>query len=1505
GFEDQTRTNPQNFRVRLLQYLDELDKLIDERVIQYEELQMKEREVKAIKEIEKRLNEQKMQTQESLVTEGATFNSGNEADAEKILVKTVAFGIEHADIGPLYDSDTVSELSKVEGCGGLGGSRLTWGDKEVTMQYLELKGGDRGACKLLGDVIEVLGCLLEPFDNASSGYTSTFIGVGVGPDVYGGTSILQGVFSLLASSSLSSHDRNAQLYLDVFGMYSHFYGGSLRQESITAFRDGAGDPFRSYSSLCLANAGKRQVVDSPRTAPISSLHLVGSHCSKLLQKGIGLHATDLSRNVQNMSMNAEGSAFAHNEASDYIVSSVSIGVKRTVGKSQVILTSFETNSLNRTARFTPIDSNMSAVHSGELQRATRPVNAEGCTSAVATDHVVSSVLNPQKRTAANSQLMLTSVEASTSKRTRRFSMRDSNMSAGHSGESQRVSRRTNAEACSSAAAVGRSYTYVDLGDCTQRCRYCGASFWYGERLKGRSHGQRVEYHMCCSEGRIYMQQPLEPPEYIKQLFQNKHFMENIRAYNQMFAMTSFGAKIDESINAGRGPYVFKVSGQVYHWIGSLCPTVGETPKFLQLYIYDTENEVANRMSHFGGMDDSRLDPQIVEGLIHFLDAHNELVQLFRTARDKCREMDIPEFKIRLYNAEGVQGYELPTSNTLGAMVFESGITSKTDFDVIIQYKEGPLQRVNKLHPSYMSLQFPLLFIRGQSGYHTELKLRSADGSKKAKRVTMLTYYRYQLHFRLSEYELIFRGGRLFQQYVVSVFCAVEQNRLDFIRKKQNDIRSDYLSGLYDAISRGERDGYEVGGRIILPMSFTGGPRYMYAHYLDALAILLYTVEFQKRGLPHCHTLLWVDSASKIRMPEEVDRFISAELPDPAIDPDGYRVVSELMMHGPCGDANLKASFPYNRDLLLAFEAHINVEYCGPIGSSSVETEPSQQVVDEIQNYIEGHFVCTHEAYWRIFKFDIHHREPTVQTLSVHLEDMHLTYLDFPSEFVWYGDSKTWSPRRNCRSSIGHLAYVHPTSGELFFLQMLLCHQKGCRYFKEVQTVVHVLYPTYRAACEAMGLLGDDREWEIALEEACVSATSPELRSLFSHILLHCDVADPCKLWTKFWKEMGHDIPERVSDTVQITNYHLNDDAKQGHILYEIEIILSNCGKSLQNFGLPLPPQDLLAQLNNRLLMEERNYNRGHGGTGKTFLWKTLISALRSEGKIILAVASSGIASLLLPSGRTAHSRFKLPLELTEESLCRITKNTQLGKLLIDTNLIIWDEAPMNDRRCFEVLDRTLRDILNAPFSLFGGKSVLLGGDFCQTLPVKKGASKMEVISSCISESELWSSFKVFTLKENMRLARPDISLEERSLVNSFASWLLDIGDGKIGEADEKDLENTSWIDIPPQYCVPPDEQGLSNLIDFIYDQSTLHTPYVTTLQQKAIICPKNETADIINSKVLDMVSGKSTTYISNDETTSTGSDGAKTEMLYPLEHLNTLKLPGFPPMSSSSKLAHQ
>lgn len=59
---------------------------------------------------------------------------------------------------------------------------------------------------------------------------------------------------------------------------------------------------------------------------------------------------------------------------------------------------------------------------------------------------------------------------------------------------------------------------------------------------------------------------------------------------------------------------------------------------------------------------------------------------------------------------------------------------------------------------------------------------------------------------------------------------------------------------------------------------------------------------------------------------------------------------------------------------------------------------------------------------------------------------------------------------------------------------------------------------------------------------------------------------------------------------------------------------------------------------------------GHGGTGKTFLWNVIISKIRSADKIVLAIASSGVASLLLPKGRTAHSRFKIPVDINENSL---------------------------------------------------------------------------------------------------------------------------------------------------------------------------------------------------------------------------------------------------------------
>jgi len=106
----------------------------------------------------------------------------------------------------------------------------------------------------------------------------------------------------------------------------------------------------------------------------------------------------------------------------------------------------------------------------------------------------------------------------------------------------------------------------------------------------------------------------------------------------------------------------------------------------------------------------------------------------------------------------------------------------------------------------------------------------------------------------------------------------------------------------------------------------------------------------------------------------------------------------------------------------------------------------------------------------------------------------------------------------------------------------------------------------------------------------------------------------------------------------------------------------------------------------------------------------------------LHVASSSTAALLIPRGRTAHSRFHIPLIIHEGSSCNITPDNDLAGLIARAKLIIWDEAPMLHKHCFESLDRAFRDVLrshnNGRLDIpFGGKVLMLGGDFRQIFSV--------------------------------------------------------------------------------------------------------------------------------------------------------------------------------------------
>lgn len=118
------------------------------------------------------------------------------------------------------------------------------------------------------------------------------------------------------------------------------------------------------------------------------------------------------------------------------------------------------------------------------------------------------------------------------------------------------------------------------------------------------------------------------------------------------------------------------------------------------------------------------------------------------------------------------------------------------------------------------------------------------------------------------------------------------------------------------------------------------------------------------------------------------------------------------------------------------------------------------------------------------------------------------------------------------------------------------------------------------------------------------------------------------------------------------------------------------------------------------------------GAHKRHLWRTLSYKLRTQRKVVLTVASSGIAALLLLGRRTAHSRFKIPLQLYDGSCCAISKKSDLAKLIKETSLIIWDEAPMTNKNAYEALDSTCRDILSAnnydaDNKVFGGITIIL------------------------------------------------------------------------------------------------------------------------------------------------------------------------------------------------------
>ncbi|KEH38008.1 PIF1-like helicase [Medicago truncatula] len=340
-------------------------------------------------------------------------------------------------------------------------------------------------------------------------------------------------------------------------------------------------------------------------------------------------------------------------------------------------------------------------------------------------------------------------------------------------------------------------------------------------------------------------------------------------------------------------------------------------------------------------------------------------------------------------------------------------------------------------------------------------------------------------------------------------------------------------------------------------------------------------------------------------------------------------------------------------------------------------------------------------------------------------------------------------------------------------------------------------------------------------------------------------------------------------------------------------------RSLKEFkGFAYPTDYVMEELGNKLIYDELNYDEdvlkfefkrlfstltgiyhkimyvvngqnggvfflhGYGGTSKTFMWTTLAAALRSQGKIVLTVATSGIASLLLPGGRTAYSKFKIPVPLFENSTCNIDGNSDLAKLLKVTNLIIWDEAPMAHKFCFEASDRTLKDIMSDTVDgdkIFGGKVIVFGGDFRQILPVVPRADRSDIVHSSINSSYIWDECIVLTLTKNMRL-RSNAGSSDADELKTFSEWILKVGEGKISEAND----GIADFEIPDDLLIKEFDDLIDAIMKSTYPNFLNMYNNPDYLQQRPILASTIDAVDTINDYVLSIIPGEEKEYFSSD-----------------------------------------
>ena len=284
--------------------------------------------------------------------------------------------------------------------------------------------------------------------------------------------------------------------------------------------------------------------------------------------------------------------------------------------------------------------------------------------------------------------------------------------------------------------------------------------------------------------------------------------------------------------------------------------------------------------------------------------------------------------------------------------------------------------------------------------------------------------------------------------------------------------------------------------------------------------------------------------------------------------------------------------------------------------------------------------------------------------------------------------------------------AHPSSGDLFYLRILLKHRAGATSFEDLRTINGAVHQDFKSACIALELCEDDSQWITCLNEAVEISHAYSICCLFCNIVLHCHPTQPDKLFSQFKDAMSDDFLYKRRNILNIS-----DDRKRllsyNDLLFAINDLFSQQRKSNADFGIDMPDDELassknaietatefdpnaeafyndnIGKLNEdqdevfNAIADSVNNKKGElfkldapGGCGKTHVSKFTLCYVRKNGRIAIACAISGIAAILLPLGTTFHRRFGVPIPCYMDSSSNIKLESKEANIIRQAELIM-------------------------------------------------------------------------------------------------------------------------------------------------------------------------------------------------------------------------------------------